>query len=100
MFGMGIGMLIKNMLVAMLVGICFAYLVEPLLSLIFFFRNWELALNMMPSGATNAMLGITSPVLFAGEHPFGWWQGALVLAAWCLLPAVIGLLSTVRRDVS
>jgi ABC-2 type transport system permease protein len=100
MIGMGIGILIKNMLVAMLVGISFAYLVEPILSLIFFFRKWDVPLNLMPSGATNAMLGITSPVLFAGENPFIWWQGALVLAGWCLLPAVIGVVSTVRRDVS
>ena len=100
MIGMGIGILIKNMLVAMLVGISFAYLVEPILSLIFFFREWDVPLNLMPSGATNAMLGVTSPVLFAGDNPFAWWQGALVLAGWCLLPAVIGVLSTVHRDVS
>ena len=100
MIGMGIGILIRNMLVAMLVGISFAYLVEPILSLIFFFREWDVPLNLMPTGATNAMLGITSPVLFAGNDPFIWWQGALVLAGWCLVPAVIGVLSTVRRDVS
>jgi ABC-2 type transport system permease protein len=100
LFGMGIGIIIRNMLAAMLVGISFAYLVEPILSLIFFFRGWDVPLNLMPSGATNAMLGITSPVLFAGDDPFEWWQGALVLAGWCLLPAVIGILVTVRRDVS
>jgi ABC-2 type transport system permease protein len=100
MIGMGIGILIKNMLVAMLVGIGFAYLVEPLLSLIFFFRKWEVPLNLMPSGATNAMLGITSPVLFAANDPFAWWQGGLVLTGWCLLPVVIGVAWAVRRDVS
>jgi hypothetical protein len=56
-------------------------------------------LNLIPSGVTNTMLGITSPVLFAGDNPFLWCQGALVLAGWCLLPAVIGVVSTVRRDV-
>ena len=91
MIGMGVGILIKNMLVAMLVGISFAYLIEPILSVIFFLRGWDLPLNLMPSGATNAMLGVTSPVLFAGDNPFPWWQGALVLAGWCLLPAVIGI---------
>ena len=75
MLGMGIGILIKNMLVAMLVGISFAYLVEPILSLVFFLRDWDLALNLMPTGATNAMLGITSPVLFASDDPFAWWLG-------------------------
>ena len=100
MLGMGIGILIKNMLVAMLVGITFAYLVEPILALVCHLRNWELALNLLPTGATNAMLGITSPLLFASDDPFAWWQGALVLAAWCLIPAVLGMLSTVRRDVA
>ena len=100
MIGMGIGILIKNMLVAMLVGISFAYLVEPILALVFFLRNWDLALNLVPTGATNAMLGITSPVLFASDDPFAWWLGALVLLGWCLLPAVVAVLSTVRRDVA
>ena len=76
------------------------YLIEPVLSVIFFLNEWDLPLNLMPSGATNAMLGVTSPVLFAGPHPFAWWQGALVLAGWCLAPAVIGVASTVRRDVT
>ena len=100
MIGMGIGILIKNLLVAMLVGISFAYLVEPILSLVCYLRDWDTALNLLPTGATNAMLGITSPVLFAGDEPFAWWQGALVLAAWCLLPALVAMLSTVRRDVA
>jgi hypothetical protein len=45
------------------------------------------------------MLGVTNPFLFAAQDPFRWWQGALVLAAWCLLPAIAGVLYTVRRDV-
>jgi ABC-2 type transport system permease protein len=98
--GMGIGILIKNLLFAILIGIVIAYLLEPILSLVFFFRKWDLPLNLMPSGATNAMLQITSPVLFAAGSPFAWWQGALVLLIWCLLPPVIGVASTVRRDVT
>lgn len=100
MMGMGIGILVQNMLVAMLIGISFAYLVEPILALVCYLRHWDTALNLLPTGATNAMLGITSPVLFASDQPFPWWLGTLVLAAWCLLPAVVGVLSTVRRDVA
>jgi ABC-2 type transport system permease protein len=99
MIGLGIGILIKNMLTAMLVGISLAYLVEPIVSAVFFLRKWDLPLNLMPSGATNAMLGTTSPVLFAGQHPFVWWQGGLVLAGWCVLPAIIGVVATIRQDV-
>ena len=100
LLGMGIGILIRNLLVAMLVWISLAYMVEPILALLAFLRNWDLLLNLLPTGATNAMLGITSPVLFASDEPFAWWQGALVLAAWCLLPALVAVLSTVRRDVA
>jgi ABC-2 type transport system permease protein len=99
LIGMGIGVLIRNMVLAMLVGIGFAYLVEPSLSALFFVKQWDLGLNLMPTGATNAMLGVTNPFLFAAQHPFTWWQGMLVLAGWCLLPAIVGVYSTVRRDV-
>jgi ABC-2 type transport system permease protein len=99
MIGMGLGIMIKNIVAAMLVGIGFAYLVEPIVSVVFFLRKWDLALNLTPSGATDAMLGTTSPVLFAGQHPYLWWQGALVLAGWCLLPAIAGVLTILREDV-
>ncbi len=100
MMGMGIGLLIKNMLVATLVGIGFTFLIEPVLAVWFFLKAWDLALNLMPTGATNAMLGTTSWILFGSTDPWAWWQGLLVLAGWCLLPAIIGVLSTVRSDVT
>lgn len=100
MIGMGIGTLIKNLFVAMLVGISFAYLVEPVVSVIFFYQKWFSALNLMPTGATNAMLGATSPILFASEQPTTWWQAAAILLGWCLVPAVVGVVSTMRRDIA
>jgi ABC-2 type transport system permease protein len=100
LIGMGLGVLIRNMVLAMLVGIGFAYVVEPALTALFFLKHWDVGLNLMPTGATNAMLGVTSPLLFAAQDPFGWWAGMLVLAAWCLLPAIAGVLITVRRDVA
>jgi ABC-2 type transport system permease protein len=100
LIGMGLGVLIRNMVLAMLVGIGFAYVVEPALTALFFVKHWDVGLNLMPTGATNAMLGVTSPLLFAAQDPFGWSVGLLVLAAWCLLPAIAGVLITVRRDVA
>jgi ABC-2 type transport system permease protein len=100
LIGMGLGMLIKNMLSALVVGIILGFLVEPIVSIVFFLKSWDQLLNLMPSGATNAMLEITSPVLFAGHHPTPWWLAALVFVAWCLLPALAGVLSAVRRDVA
>ena len=100
LIGMGLGILIKNMPVALVVGIIIGFLVEPIVSVVFFMKRWDQLLNLMPSGATNAMLEITSPVLFAGHNPAPWWLAALVLAAWCLLPALVGVLSAARRDVA
>ena len=100
LIGMGLGVLIKNMPVALVVGIIFGFLVEPIVSVVFFLKKWDQLLNLMPSGATNAMLEITSPVLFAGHQPSPWWLAALVLAAWCLLPALAGVLSAARRDIA
>jgi ABC-2 type transport system permease protein len=100
LIGMGLGILIKNVLSALVVGIILGFLVEPMVSILFFLKSWDQLLNLMPSGATNAMLEITSPVLFAGHHPTPWWLAALVLGAWCLLPALVGVLSAVRRDVA
>jgi hypothetical protein len=100
LIGMGLGILIKNMLSALVVGIILGFLVEPIVSIVFFLKSWDQLLNLMPSGATNAMLEITSPVLFAGPDPTPWWLAALILVAWCLLPALAGVLSAVRRDVA
>lgn len=100
LIGMGLGVLIRNMVLAMLVGIGFAYVVEPSLTALFFVKHWDVGLNLMPTGATNAMLGVTNPLLFAAQDPFPWWAGMLVLAAWCLLPAIAGVLITLRRDVA
>ena len=100
MIGMGLGILIKNMLIAVVVGVILGFLVEPIVSVVFFLKQWDQLLNVMPSGATNAMLEITSPVLFAAQHPTPWWLAGMILAAWCLLPALAGLLSAVRRDVA
>jgi len=100
MIGMGLGTLIRNLMMAMLLGIGFTFIVEPLVAYVFFRRGWDAALNLLPSGATNAMLDVTSPILFASTRPLAWWGGAVVLATWCLVPALLGALATVRRDVS
>jgi len=99
MIGMGLGILIKNVLIAVVVGVILGFLVEPIVSVVFFLKRWDQLLNVMPSGATNAMLEIRSPVLFAAQHPTPWWLAGMILAGWCLLPALAGLLSAVRRDV-
>lgn len=100
MMGFGIGILIKNLLVAMVVGIGFGFVVEPMVSWLFLRQGLDTALNLLPTGATNAMLGSTSPVLFAPVHPFPWAQALAVLAVWCLVPAIVGVLTAGRGDLT
>lgn len=100
LIGMGIGILIRNMIVAILIGAGFAYIVEPLLATLFLIKDWDIPLNLMPTGATNAMLGITNPGMMASDDPWPWWAGLLILLAWGAVPALIGMLVTVRKDVS
>jgi hypothetical protein len=97
---MGIGLLVRNLLRALLVGVGVAFVLESIVSITFFLLRWDRGLELLPSGATNALLGLTAPVLLAAPHPHPWWQGGLVLAGWCLLPAALGVLSAVRRDVT
>ena len=99
LIGLAVGLLIRNFLVALLVGIGFSYLVEPTLSAVLFVKGWTGPLNLLPSGATNAMLGLNSPVLLSTPDPWPWWAGLLVLLGWCLVPATIGMFTALRRDV-
>jgi ABC-2 type transport system permease protein len=98
--GLGIGLLVGNLRLALLVGVGTAFVLESVVSVAFFLLHWDRGLDLLPSGATNSLLGVTAPVLLAAPHLFAWWQGGLVLAGWCLLPAALGVLSAVRRDVT
>jgi hypothetical protein len=102
MIGYGLGILIRNMIASVLIAVGFAYIVEPLLNLIFTFKNWTVPSNLMPSGATKAALG--SPDLnglgaTGGAATWPALAGVLVLIGWAVIPAAIGCLATIRRDV-
>ncbi len=99
LIGMGLGVLVRRLGLALLVGVGFAYLVEPSLAAVFLLRGWDLPLNLLPTGATNAMLEVSSPILLSGPHPWSWWAGLLVLLGWCGVLAGIGSMLVLRRDV-
>ncbi len=100
LMGMGIGILIKNMVLAMLVAIGFSYLIEPMLSLLFAFKEWDVPLNLMPSGATSSLIGLQgNALMMAPTDPFPRWLSALVLLAWAAVPTLIGIAITIGKDV-
>lgn len=99
LIGLGIGILIPNQVAALLIGVGVAWLVEPLLA--FALGFWDFAQQHLvpyfPSEATQGVLDLTSN---PGQHRLDWWLAALVLTAYAVVLAGIGILRTQRQDVS
>jgi ABC-2 type transport system permease protein len=101
LIGIGVGTLVGNQVVAILVGIGFIF-VEFVGTAVLSFVSWGPALlKWFPSNATMAMLepvaqdmgGTTVEIL-------PWWGGLLVLLGYALVSAGLGAASTLRRDVT
>jgi hypothetical protein len=100
LIGFGVGVLIPNQVAALLIGIGVAWIVEPLIALALSF--WDFGRDNLapyfPSSATNAIVNAVqqSP----DEVRLDWWAAALVLAGWAALLTALGIIRTVRQDVS
>jgi ABC-2 type transport system permease protein len=95
LIGIGLGTLIKNQVAAILVGILLAFLIEPLLGVLFSYLEWDVG-KFLPSTASQALL---SPY-DTGVALLDWWAGGVVLVAYALVFAGLGVLFSVRRDVT
>lgn len=103
MIGFGFGILIKNMIASVLIAVGFAYILEPTLNVIFALKHWTVPANLMPSGATTSLVGVdANGILGTGLGGDQWpaYAGFLVLLGWAVIPAVVGLFTTVRGDVA
>lgn len=94
--GIGIGTLIRNQIVAILVAVFIVFLIEPLLTFLLNGIDLGDVAKFLPTTASTALL---SPADM-GFAFLDWWQGGLVLAAYALVFAGLGMLLSVRRDVS
>jgi len=104
-FGLGIGVLLKNQVAGVLLTIAALFVLEPLIYELF--RHLlQINLDWLPSlAAASVAGGLTRGTGGGGGGGGGtvelaWWTGALVLLAWGLLPAVIGYFVTFNRDVT
>jgi ABC-type transport system involved in multi-copper enzyme maturation permease subunit len=96
LIGMGIGTLIRNQVAAIMVGVFVTFLLEPLLSLGLDALELGKVAQWLP---TNASAALTSPSETTIEL-LDWWAGGLVMAGYAVLFAALGVLLSVRRDVS
>jgi ABC-2 type transport system permease protein len=97
-FGLGLGTLIRNQIVALLVGIAFAVLAGPLLALALQAAHLGAVAQYLPNQASAALVQGTNGGIEQTLLP--WWGGALVLLAYAVVFAALGAALTTRRDVT
>ncbi|HEX2706315.1 MAG TPA: ABC transporter permease subunit [Candidatus Lustribacter sp.] len=99
LIGLGVGILIPNQIVAILVAVGAAWIVEPLAGLALSFVSWGAkVVPYLPSQATSAMVEQVSQS--DTVRLLSWWGGALVLTGYAAVMAVVGTWLTLRRDVT
>jgi len=98
--GLGVGTLIRNQIVALLVAIGVAWIAEPLLAVGLNAAHAGKVAQYLPSMATSAL---TSPETSQGGVVvtiLPWWAGALVLIGYAVVSGGLGAALTLRRDIS
>lgn len=103
--GYGFGMLVRNQIAAILIGIGVAFLGQLVLNIVFAIKEWWLPMKLLPGNLTANMLAASAgdPELdpSGGASTFDqWWVAGLVLFLYAVVLAVIGSILASRRDVA
>jgi ABC-2 type transport system permease protein len=90
--GVGVGVLFRNQIAAVITALAYLFVVEPLIAVIPVVKE---AYRYLPGAAGDALTGVSrnQTLLLAN------WQAGLLLLGWGLLFAMLGLVITVRRDI-
>lgn len=101
--GIGVGLVVRNQVAAVVIVLAFTQFVEPLLRFGgAFVSGLSDAARFLPGAASDTLVGASLFSASAGGdagQPLEWWVGGLVLLAYGLLLTVLGYLSSWRRDV-
>jgi ABC-type transport system involved in multi-copper enzyme maturation permease subunit len=96
--GLGAGALMRNQIVAVVVGLLFLLVLENLTRLIPGVRH---AWPYLPGGAAAAIQHTTgSKHVIDGVYLTSTWVGVLVLVLWAVIPAIVGAAFTMNRDIT
>jgi len=90
--GIGVGVLIRNQVAAVIGALVYLFVVEPLLAVI---PGVSDIARFLPEASADALIGFTRN----GVQLLSPWQGGLVLLGWGLLFALLGGILTVRQDI-
>jgi len=102
-YGIGLGAMLKNQIVALVVGLGFEVIVTPI-----FVGALPSVGRYFPSQAATALEQVAAAARSRGGAVFGgnlshlltWWEGALMLVVYGVVLAVAGSFTTLRSDVT
>lgn len=104
MIGFGFGMLVRNQIAAVLIGVGFAFLGQIILNIIFAIVGWETPAKFIPGNLTTGMLVTGDPSESPGtdqSNPyFGPWSSVGLLVLYTVVIAGVGSWLTARRDIT
>jgi hypothetical protein len=90
--GVGVGVLFRNQIAAVISALAYLFVVEPLLAVI---PGVKEVARYLPEASADALIGFTRN----GVTLVSPWQGGLLLLGWGLVFAALGWGLTVRRDI-
>ena len=94
-YGIGLGALLKNQIVAIVVGLIFTLVVETIVGAI-----WPTIGEYLPGQAATA-LEDAAKTTFRGNSPLlPWWAGAIMLLVYGIALTVLGTFTTLRSDIT
>ena len=102
-YGLGLGALLKNQVVALVVGLGVIAVVEPIVEgVVPSVGRWlpGQAAEALESVAVSASRRGGGGIFSSTAHLITWWEGALVLLAYGVVLAVAGTFTTLRADVT
>ncbi len=101
--GVGLGALVKNQTVAIVIALVFTQFVEPIIRTIGAALDWvREAVEYLPGAATDAFVGASaySSLGEAAATGLEWWIGGLVLLTYTALVCALGSQISWKKDVS
>ena len=94
-YGIGLGALLKNQIVAIVVGLIFTLVVETIVTAI-----WPVIGEYLPGQAATALEDAARTTFRDNGPLLPWWGGALMLLGYALALSLVGTLTTLRSDIT
>lgn len=95
--GLGVGALVRNQIVAVVVGLLFLLVIDNLLLVI---PGVRVVWPYTPGAAASAILAIGDRSASNGIDVLPVWGGVVVLLLWAIVPALLGAAFSMNRDIT